>query len=129
MKVTWNNKQYNLKLPKLLYNDDKTKKSQLHLNIRAYLKEKFPLELIYEEVKLAGTKLKVDFYIPSKNLMVEAQGIQHYEYNEHFHKNKFGMINSNRRDITKRLWCEENNIELVEIKYDQWEDDLRRAIT
>lgn len=63
-------------------------------------------------------ELPFDFYIPSKRLLIEFDGKQHYEPIEHF-----GGIDTFRKlkinDKIKNDYCEDNYIELVRIKYDQ----------
>jgi len=60
--------------------------------------------------------LPFDFYIPSKNLLIEYNGEQHYFKHNLFNKGyKFkSLIN---RDNIKRKWCKENNITLLTIPY------------
>lgn len=64
-----------------------------------------------------GKSLKFDFYLPQFNLCIEYQGVQHYSPQEHFG----GVENFKEqldRDERKRKYCNDNNIELWEIKYD-----------
>jgi hypothetical protein len=122
MKVVWNNKTYQLKLTKK--NKPGKNKSGLHLNIREYLKSNYPHHIIYEEVRLPGVKLSVDFFMPELSVMIEAQGKQHYEYVKHFHQNRLGWLSSRQRDLQKKKWCELNQIRLIEVKYDRWEKDI-----
>lgn len=60
--------------------------------------------------------LRFDFYIQEFNLCIEFQGIQHYEPIDYF-----GGISSfeicQERDMIKKKYCSDNNINLLEIKY------------
>jgi len=69
--------------------------------------------------------LPFDFYLPDYNLCIEFQGQQHFEpyffttfyknYNDgkkHFEKQKI-------RDQIKKEYCKNNNIELLEIRYNE----------
>ena len=69
--------------------------------------------------------LPFDFYIPSFNLLMEYQGEQHYipiprsnmtdkEANEN-------LVKIQNHDKIKRKYCEDNNINLIEIPY--WENE------
>lgn len=117
-----NNKEYNLKLSR------KTKpSSSLHEKVRQILKAEHPMHLFYEEVRIPGSKLKLDFYVPEYNLMIEVQGRQHDEYVGHFHKNKFGFVSSLKRDKMKREWCELNNFKLLELRDGDWSEQIRTA--
>lgn len=65
----------------------------------------------------------LDFYLPSHNIAIECQGIQHYK------PTRFGgisleaaqqnLINSQERDRRKRMLCSEHNIKLFYIKYNE----------
>ena len=66
--------------------------------------------------------LRFDFYIPSKNMLIEYQGIQH----NISHQDMFG---SQQRDITdpmKKAYCIEKNIPLIEIWYT---DNIEEKLT
>lgn len=59
-----------------------------------------------------GYKLKFDVYIPSKNLLIEADGSQHYDKNNP-NFNEYQQ----QCDRIKDEWCLKNNITLIRIKY------------
>lgn len=60
--------------------------------------------------------LPFDFYLPNYNVLIEYNGIQHYEPIEYFGgKNKFES--QIKRDNIKREYCQKNNIILCEIPY------------
>lgn len=65
-------------------------------------------------------QLSFDFYLKNLNICIEFNGKQHYEPIEYF-----GGINSLKsqikRDLIKREYCENNNILLIIIRYD---DDI-----
>ena len=65
-------------------------------------------------------QLPFDFYLNNLNICIEFNGKQHYESIEYF-----GGINSLKsqikRDVIKREYCENNNILLIIIRYD---DDI-----
>lgn len=64
-----------------------------------------------------GKPLKFDFYLLQFNLCIEYQGVQHYSPQEHF-----GGVENFKEQLDrgerKRKYCNDNNIELWEIKYD-----------
>jgi hypothetical protein len=67
-----------------------------------------------------GNKLKFDFYIPSKNLLIEYDGKQHFECGIFMGKHKttkLDLIDTQRRDAIKNNYCIDNNISLLRIKY------------
>lgn len=64
---------------------------------------------------------KIDFYLPKYNLFIEYNGIQHYKPVEYFGgKNKF--IQQQKRDQKVKIYCQKNNISLLEISYKQFND-------
>lgn len=62
--------------------------------------------------------LPFDFYLPRYNILIEFDGIQHFEIVKHF-----GGLNSfidrKIRDTVKTIYCKDNNIKLIRIPY--WE--------
>mgnify|MGYP005825824799 FL=1 len=110
-------------------------RSDLHLRAKKLLDNLFPYDRILEEVSLVGSKtdrrrstLRADFFIPNRNLIVEAHGEQHYKFNNFFYKNKLAFYKAKARDAEKREWCELNDIRLVEFNYNEDIDDWRRKI-
>jgi hypothetical protein len=69
----------------------------------------------------SNSDLRFNFYIKKYNVLIEYNGIQHYEYV------CFGGISKERalinfekqknKDISKRNFCKENKIKLLEISY------------
>lgn len=78
--------------------------------------------IVYEEFPIVGTRMTLDFYNGSMKVAVEVQGRQHNNYVEFFHgKSRLNFQKQLDRDNQKFLYCEKNNIQLIEI-YD--EDDI-----
>lgn len=68
--------------------------------------------------KILGNRLELDGYCKELNLAFEYQGIQHYEYHPHFHKNDICEFKAQQiRDAEKRKLCDEKSIMLIEIPY------------
>ena len=103
------------------------KRSKLHQKAKTVLDSCFPHDRILEEVTLPGTKtvrskcLRADFYIPNRNLIVEVHGEQHFKYIPYFHKSRAGFAMAKKRDLDKKEWCRVNDIELIELR---WDDSL-----
>ena len=91
-------------------------KSKIQRKTKQFLKEYWKHHIVFEEFPVAGTRLSLDFYNANKKIAVEVQGEQHTKYDPFFHgKNKANFLNQLRRDQNKMLFCELNNIKLVEI--------------
>ncbi len=66
-----------------------------------------------------------DFYIPSLNLCIEYQGLQHYELNEGFWGGKEALEKSKIRDKIKKEYCLSKKINFLEIKFN---DDIEEIL-
>lgn len=62
----------------------------------------------------------VDFYIQESNVIIEYNGIQHYEPIGRF-GGKESFIQQQERDMALRQYCKEHGIKLIEIPY--WDYD------
>lgn len=59
---------------------------------------------------------KFDFYLPDFNILIEYDGIQHYQENFGWNtQQSFKQLQS--RDLFKSEWCKNNNILLIRIPY------------
>ncbi len=110
-------------------------KSAPHKRTRLILRNLFKRDIILEEVSLPGSNtvtrtstLYADFFIPSRNLMVEVHGRQHYEFVDFYHKTVSGFYKSKARDRDKIRWCELNDINIVILKYTGSDDEWTQQI-
>jgi len=81
----------------------------------------FPHNKVVKEhyVNFKGQQLFFDIYIKDYSLLFEIQGRQHSEYVKHFHVDKQGFLDSKKRDNLKIQYCQEKDICLVIINYDE----------
>ena len=107
------------------------RKSNLHLQARALIKECFPTMQILEEVGIPvrhANTLFLDFYLPLLKLCIEVNGEQHYNFSAFFHGSRLNFMKHKRRDREKRDWCDINSIKVIELPYnentEQWRDRL-----
>ena len=63
--------------------------------------------------------LVADFYLPDVNLIIEMNGLQHYQYVEHFNTKDWTFEDQQIRDETLRAYCRDHRINLIEIKYNE----------
>lgn len=62
--------------------------------------------------------LPFDFYLPGYNICIEYNGKQHYEAVEHF-GGEYNLIYTQNNDKIKKEYCNNNNIKLLTIRYDE----------
>lgn len=101
-------------------------------------KIEFCQEYIFPDLvnSLTGEHLRFDFYIPSLNLCIEFDGIQHFEYTPEFHgiiikRGKRRLEYQKFKDKQKNQYCRYKGIRLLRIKYtkfDKIESILDRII-
>lgn len=60
-----------------------------------------------------------DIYVPSHNLLIEYNGIQHYIYTPFFQKRKSVFIKQQKRDRLKKKLAKDNGYTLIIFKYDE----------
>lgn len=72
---------------------------------------------------LSRSYIKPDFFIPQLNIIIEYDGIYHYEYIPFLHKYNYkNFIDRVNRDNYLIQYCKENNIRLLRIP---WKDNNR----
>ena len=106
-------------------------RSQLHLVARDILYGMFPTTPIMEEVSIPirrGTTQVFDFFLNGIKLAVEVHGQQHYKFNSLYHSTASDFLQQKKRDADKREWCELNNINLVELPYNEKKEEWQKRI-
>ena len=79
-------------------------------------KEQIQLQKTFDSCRSAtGRRLRFDFYLSAYNLIIEADGVQHYC--EEAAKPQWDVSSTKRNDKIKNNWCLQNNINLLRIKY------------
>jgi hypothetical protein len=111
------------------------KTSKLHQTAVKIVDRLLPHDTILEEVKLDGTKterhgvLYLDIYLPLRRVAIEVQGQQHFEFNTFHYKNKMDFFRATARDRSKKNWCDINNIVLINLDYNEDEDEWTKRIS
>lgn len=111
--------------------NNRNNQSSLHKQAATLLKQTYPTIPILQEVSIPlrrGETLYLDFYIPLLKKAIEVHGEQHYKFVAHYHSNALGFIRHKKRDSDKQYWCEINDIEYIELAYDenieQWKQKI-----
>lgn len=93
--------------------------SKLELEIKTYLennKIKFAPQKTFKGCRYKNL-LRFDFFLPDFNLLIEAQGKQHFEPIDFFGGQK-GFESNKKRDKIKSNWCKTSIYSLEYINYD-----------
>lgn len=90
-------------------------KSKFQLSVKDFLYPYWKTDIVFEELKIVGTRLSFDFYNANKKIAVEVQGAQHTQYVKFFHGNRMKYLDQLKRDDKKLRFCQINEITLVEI--------------
>jgi hypothetical protein len=97
--------------------------SKIQFRVKQLLKPFWLAHVVFEELALAGTRFRVDFFNATRRLAIEVNGPQHDEFNHFFYggsKTKF--VNSMDRDLQKVKWLELNDIKLIEVIEEDLDD-------
>ena len=107
-------------------------RSQLHLNARSILQERYPTLQICEEVRVQlryNKHIFIDFYINTIKTVIEVHGSQHYKFNSLYHSCAQDFLNQKKRDNDLRDWCNINNLNYIELPFNedqqQWQERLK----
>lgn len=101
-------------------------KSSLHLRARSLLSTLYPTLQILEEVPIPlrrSETLYLDFYLPLSRLCIETHGEQHYKFVAHYHHSMLNFFKHKKRDKDKMEWCKINNIQYIELPYNEKDED------
>ena len=94
---------------------DGKSRSKFQFEVKKFLKKYWQGDVVFEELKIVGTRLTIDFYNANTKVAIEVQGQQHFKYVKFFHINRNGYLGQIKRDVKKIEFCEINNIKLIEI--------------
>jgi len=106
-------------------------RSQLHKNARLLLRELYPTLQICEEVPVQLRRSKrasLDFYINTIKTVVEVHGSQHYKFNSLYHSCAQDFLNQKKRDSDLRDWCGLNNLNYIELPFNEDKDQWRQRL-
>ena len=109
-------REHNKSIDKYKYATRTISKSRGQRELGENLEALFPRLTILEEFPCFGTRLTLDYYLPTLGIAFEFDGIQHEEYNEFFHGgNRSNFAKGQMNDVKKDQWCIGNTIKLIRI--------------
>jgi len=108
-----------------IINWDGKSRSKFQFDVKQFLKKYWVGDVVFEELRVVGTRLSLDFFNATKKIAIEVQGSQHFSYVKFFHGNRINYLNQIKRDYKKIEFCELNHIKFAEIyPKDQLSKDL-----
>jgi len=96
--------------------------SKLAQIFKDWIKENAPHYIWYDEYRLPGGLLRVDFLCSSKRVCFEINGEQHTKFVPFFHGSRNALKDQIKRDIQKIKFLEDNNFRVIELE----EKDLKQ---
>ena len=90
-------------------------RSKFQRTVKTFLYPYWRYDAVFEEFRVLGTQLTLDFYNHTRKIAIEVQGAQHLEFVKHFHKTRANFLRQIRRDDKKMDFCNINDIELLQI--------------
>ena len=100
---------------KYLIKWESASKSKIQNLVKNYLKKYWEHDIVFEEFPVVGTRMTLDFYNATRNIVLEVQGKQHTKYIPFMHANsKINYLKQLKRDQDKLKFCELNSIGFVE---------------
>lgn len=102
-------------IKKYLIKWDGKSRSKLQQHVKNFLKSYWQGDVVFEEMKVAGTRLSLDFYNANKKIAIEVQGEQHFKFVPFFHNTRGSYLKQIKRDVKKIEFCKLNEINLIEI--------------
>ena len=100
---------------KYLIDWNKPSRSKFQTQVKKFLYKYWKNDIVFEEFRVVGSRLSLDFYNANKKIAVEVQGAQHTKYVKFFHKNRLKYGDQLKRDEKKLDFCKANDIKLAEI--------------
>ena len=116
LKKLRSNKLIEVPIKKYLVKWDEPCRSKFQYNVKQWFKPYWRGHICLEEFMIPGSRLRVDLVNLNKRILVEINGVQHDEFNEHFHRNsRLQFLGQITRDQAKKDWAEANNFRVIEI--------------
>ncbi|AYV75879.1 MAG: hypothetical protein Terrestrivirus3_148 [Terrestrivirus sp.] len=75
-----------------------------------------------------GNNLELDGYNEELKLAVEYNGVQHYKFIPHFHRDENALEKIQNHDAIKLKLCQENNVNLIVVPYTIPQDEIAQYL-
>lgn len=128
MVVDLSGKSHAWKFHNYLVKNEPAHWSKLQIEVLRVIRRLYSGDSVCGEVPLPGTSLRVDIYLPSRKLAIEANGAQHYKLVSMFHKSKQEFNQGLQRDSIKERWLGINGIDLLVLPYNESPEEWTQRI-
>jgi len=99
---------------------DGKSRSKFQAQVKKLLSKAWGSNIVYEEFPVYGTRYSIDFFNATKMMAIEVQGEQHTKFVKFFHNGNHNQyLNQILKDERKRDFCEKNDINLIEIFWEE----------
>lgn len=115
-----NGKEFSFADKRYLINWDKAAPSKGAQAVKDFLGANYRFWTWFEEYRIPGTRLKVDFLSTTTKVAIEFHGRQHNTFVKHWHGSRSGFLSHIKRDVKKEELLEKNGFRLIEM----YEEDL-----
>lgn len=110
-----NKRQVNVNVNRYKINWHEPSASKIQTEVKVFLYPFWKNCIVLEEFVIPGSRLRCDFINLNKKIAIEVHGEQHFEYNKHFHRSRFGWMASIKRDMGKLNWLENEGFRVIEL--------------
>lgn len=111
-------KEFSFADKRYLINWDKPAPSKGSQEVKDFLGANYRFWTWFEEYRVPGTKLKVDFLSTTSKVAIEFHGRQHSQFVKHWHGSKSGFLGHIKRDVKKEELLLKNGFCFIEL-YDE----------
>ncbi len=73
----------------------------------------YPANKVDWELVIPDTGQRFDIFLVDYGIAIEFDGLQHFQYVQHFHKDDAGYIDSIKKDRIKTEWAEANGVVII----------------
>lgn len=101
---------------------DNIKGSKPEILVKTFLKSLWSNDLVLEEFRIPGSKLRIDIVNINKKIAVEVSPSGTHSFNKFFHKNVIGFCQRLDKEIQKSEWCIKNGFVCVELGDEELKD-------
>lgn len=111
-----NGKEANINISKYTIDWDDDSLSKFQWKTKQFFRRYWSSHVVLEELRLVGTRLRLDFLNVTRGIAIECDGGQHMDPNHYYNEGSSAKYLAQvKRDVEKDKWCEANKFKLIRI--------------